>query len=329
MSVWDFVNENPFQQTTLTLAMIKAQYVPGDLGAAGLFEESGVIGVDALIEELQEIVSAIAVKPRGAPGDVLTNDKRKLRSLLIPHLPQQGRITADEIRAIRAFGQEQQSESIESMRNKQLAKMRKKLDYTIEAHRVIALKGGYVDVNGDTANAFTFFGVSAPSSISLALGTAATQIRKLCADIIGAVETGLGGNSYVEVNVQCNPDLWALLIDHPAVKETYLGYVGAAERAGQIMQSFVFGQIRWHRYRGDSSVNMGTKAAYAYPTGVGGMFITRFAPSTWLDSVGAIGIPYYAKALESREGDAIELLSQSNPFNICTRPNAVIPLTTP
>jgi len=329
MSVWDIVNQDPFNTSTLTLAMIKQQHVPNGLSSAGLFQEAGVIGVDALIEELQEIVSQIAVKPRGAPGDVVTTDKRKLRSILIPHLPQQGAITADEIRTLRQFGTEALNESVQSRANAQMMKMRKKLDYTIEAHRVAALKGNFIDRNGDSSSAFTFFGVSAPSAISLALSTSATALRKLCNDIITAVEDGLGGNTYTEINVQCNPDLWGLLIDHPAVKETYLGYQGAAERAGQIIQSFVFGMIRWHRYRGDSTVNMGTKAAYAYPTGVDGMFITRFAPSTWLDSVGTDGLPYYVKALESPDGDAIRLLSQSNPLNICTRPNAVIPLTTP
>lgn len=329
MAVWDIVNQDPFHTTTLTAAIMKAQYVPMGLSAKGLFSEAGVIGVDALIEELQEIVAQIPVKPRGAPGLVNTVDKRKLRSILIPHLPQQGRITADEVRNLRQFGQEIAAETVQSYRDVQLAKMRKKLDYTIEAHRVLALKGSYVDVNGDTSSAFTFFGVSQPSAISLALNVDATKLRKLCADIITAVESGLDGVAYSEINVESNPDLWALLIDHPAVKETYLGYVGAAERAGQIMQSFVFGGIRWHRYRGDSAVNMGTKAAYAYPSGVQDMFLTRFAPSTWLDSVGGVGLPYYVKAFETQEGDAICMLAQSNPLNICTRPNAVIPLTTP
>lgn len=329
MSVWDIVNADPFHTTTLTLAMNKLQHTPSGLTAAGLFQEAGVIGVDALIEELNEIVAQIPVKPRGAPGAVVTADKRKLRSILIPHLPQQGAITADEIRTLRQFGTEALNETVQSYGNKQMAKMRRKLDYTIEAHRVAALKGNFIDVNGDSSSAFTFFGVSVPSSISLALNVSTTQLRKLCNDIITAVEDALGGSAYTEINVQCDPTLWGLLIDHAAVKETYLGYQGAAERAGQILQSFVFGAIRWHRYRGDSDVKMGTKAAYAYPTGVDGMFITRFAPSTWLDSVGTIGLPYYVKAMESPEGDAIRMLAQSNPLNICTRPNAVIPLTTP
>jgi len=329
MSVWDVVNQDPFSLQSLTLAMVKAKYTPGQLGASGLFEEAGVISTEALIEELNELIDQAAVKPRGAPGGVVTNDKRKIHSLRIPHIPQSGRITADEIRALRQFGQEAQMVGIESMRNKQLEKMRRQADYAIEAHRVVALKGSYINVNGDSVSANTLFGTVAASSISLALNVATTALRTKCAEIIQAAEEALDGNTYSEINIQCDKTLWNLLIDHAAVKETYLGYVGAAERAGQIMGSFVFGEIRWHRYRGNSAVSMGTKAAYAYPTGVAGMFITRFAPSTWLDSIGAEGMPYYSKAIETPEGDAIALLSQSNPLNICTRPNAIIPLTTP
>lgn len=329
MSVWDVVNQEPFTLSALTLAMVKAKYVPGQIGAAGLFEEHGVISVDALIEELNELIEQAPVKPRGAPGGVVTNDKRKIRSLRIPHMPQQGRITADEIRALRQFGTEAQMVGIQEMRDRQLAKMRRQADYAIEAHRVVAIKGNYIDVNGDTVSANTLFGTAAATPISLALNNAATKLRAICAEIIETVEEALDGNTYSEINVQCDKTLWNLLIDHSAVKETYLNAVGAAERAGQIMSSFVFGEIRWHRYRGNSSVSMGAKSAYAYPTGVDGMYITRFAPSTYLDSIGAEGLPYYAKAIETEEGDAIKLLSQSNPLNICTRPNAVIPLTTP
>ena len=329
MPVWDVVNQDPFTLSSLAVAVEKMAYVPGQIGASGLFQEAGVLGVEALLEELEEIVGSAAVKPRGAPGTPVVSDKAKLRSLLIPHIPQTGRITADEIRTLRQFGTEQQTVSLQSRRDGQMLKMMKRSDALIEAHRVAAMKNTYIDRNGDAQSASSFFGVTAPSAISLALNSDATKLRTICSQIISAIEAALGGNSYSEINVQCDPTLWDLLIDHPAVKEFHLGYTGAAEREGVILESFVFARIRWHRYRGNASVSMGAKAAYAYPTGVDNLFITRFAPSTWLDSLGAEGMPYYFKARETEDGDAIILLSQSNPLNICTRPNAVIPLTTP
>ena len=36
MSVWDIVNQDPFNTSTLTLAMIKQQHVPMGLTAAGI-----------------------------------------------------------------------------------------------------------------------------------------------------------------------------------------------------------------------------------------------------------------------------------------------------
>lgn len=324
----DIVNHDAFTQLSLTAAITKGTFVPQQLATTGLWQEAGTMSPTALIEELQEIVGQAPVKPRGAPGTVVLNDKRKLRSVVIPHIPQVGRITADEIRNLRAFGSDQQTESLTNMRDQQLAKMRRKIDTTREAHRLLNLKNKFIDANGDEALLSTFFGVSAPASISLALNSDSTKVLDKCAQIIDAVEAALD-ETYEEINVQCDPTMWGPLISHPKVMEVYLGYAGAAERAGNILQSFVFGNIRWHRYRGTSASRVGEKRAYAYPTGVDNMFITRFAPSTWLDSLGVEGLPYYARARMSEQMDAVILDSQSNPVNMCTRPNAVIELTTP
>lgn len=329
MSVWDIVNQDSFQLTTLTAAINKSVYVPGQIGASGLFQERGIVSITALIEELNAARERAQVRPRGAPALAVNRDKRKVRDVRVPHIPQQGAINADEIRTLRAFGQEAMMAGIQELTNQQLTKMRQQSDYAVESHRLTAIKGSFIDANGDTINANTFFGTSAPSTVSLALSTSTTKLRTLCHDIIGTIEDALGGAAYSEIHAWLDPTTWREFVDHASVKETYLGYVGAAERAGQVMGSFVFGEIRWHRYRGAGTDTIGTKAGYAFPVGVDQMFLTRFAPSTWLDSVGSVGLPYYARAKESANGDAIELDSQSNPLNICTRPNAIVPLSTP
>lgn len=67
--------------------------------------------------------------------------------------------------------------------------------------------------------------------------------------------------------------------------------------------------------------------AYAVPQGVTDLFISRFAPANYWETVNTIGVPYYAKIepLEMNKGVNIE--AQSNPLNLCTRPAAVIKLT--
>lgn len=329
MSVWDFVNQDPFTLTNLADWVEKRQYVPGQVGAMGLFEESGVLDDQMLIEELAKAVALLPVKPRGAPGTVVGNDKRKMRPIAVPHIPQQGAISADTIRKLRMVGTENQRMTVEQIRNANFETMLRQTDYTIESHRVAAMKGNYVDNNGDTQSACTFFGVAVPSTISLALNVSTTALETKALEIIDAVETALGGTPYTEINAWLNKDLWALFKAHPMAKEAFTSTVKAAENANKIVESFVLGNIRWHRYRGDSSVNFGTKGGIAFPVGVPGMYRTWYAPSTWLESVGGVGLPYYTKAFEGEEGDNIQLRAQSNPLNICVRPDALIPINTP
>ena len=56
------------------------------------------------------------------------------------------------------------------------------------------------------------------------------------------------------------------------------------------------------------------------------MFLTRFAPADYLETVRGIGLPYYTKTAPMRMNKGIQLESQSNPLNINTRPDAVIRL---
>ena len=92
--------------------------------------------------------------------------------------------------------------------------------------------------------------------------------------------------------------------------------------------SIEFGGIVWERYTG----KVGTIAfidpdtAYVVPEGVPDMFITRFAPADHVDAVNTLGLPYYTSQEILRHGKGVELLSQSNPLSLNTRPAAVIRL---
>ncbi|MDK2124490.1 major capsid protein [Chitinimonas sp. DQS-5] len=71
---------------------------------------------------------------------------------------------------------------------------------------------------------------------------------------------------------------------------------------------------------------MGNDEAYAIPEGVSGLFITRFAPADYLETVNTLGLPYYAKIWPLANDKGLSLEAQSNPPNLCTRPRAVIQL---
>lgn len=327
MPVWNVFDQDAFSLETLTAEINNLAFTPTMIGDMRIFDESGVATISALIEEINEQVALLTPKPRGSSGTVVNADKRKVHDISIPHIPERATIMADSVQGIREFGSESQTKTVESARNERLAKMRRQIDYTIEYHRLLALQGSYMDVNGDIQSAYTKFGGSR-DSVDFVLGTDTTKIREKCLDVIEHVEAGLGGVGYTEIHALASPSLWKKLIAHKKVEETYLNTAMAASLRGGLTGVLEFGDIIWHRYRGAGTVSVTTDKAFAFPVGVPGMYMTRFAPAPYNETVNKIGPPYYAKAKENEFGTGILIEAQSNPLNICLRPTGLVEITT-
>ena len=71
-----------------------------------------------------------------------------------------------------------------------------------------------------------------------------------------------------------------------------------------------------------------TNSAYLVPEGVAELFIARFAPADYVETVNTLGLPYYAKQEAMRMGKGIDIETQSNPITLCTMPRACVKLTT-
>lgn len=328
MSVWNTFDPDAFSLQSLTAAINNAAFTPTQIGAMGIYEEMGQPNLAALIDEINETIGLVAVKPRNSSGQVVTTDKGKVYDFSIPHLPQRGTIMADSVQGVRELGTEGNARTVQSVVNALLLKLRRQNDYTIEYHRLSALTGSYIDVNGDASSLFTKFGVS-QQTVDFLLNNAATKVRSKCLDVQIAMESALGGVPYTGIEALCGATFWDNLITHAMVEQTYLNTQMAASLRQGLLNTLDFGDIRFHRYRGTSSVLISAKHAYAFPVGVPGMFLTRFAPANYEETVNTVGLPYYAKSEPMKFGKGMEIEVQSNPLNICTRPRAVIKLTTP
>lgn len=326
----NFETGDCFTLNTLTAAINAVKYVPGQISALGLFEEAGISTLTALIEEKAGKLSLVPNTPRGAPGQVVTREKRTMRSVVATHLLQDASIMADEIQNVRAFGSENSLDGIAAVRDEHLAQAARSLDATLEWHRIGAIKGEVLDADASTVllDVFNMFGV-VQQSVGMALTTSTTAIRGKCKDILEAVEGALDGISYSGVVAMCGSTFWDKLITHPKIEETYLNTQQAAALRGNPLDSFNFGGIDWTRYRGSVGGNayIHTDEAYAVPRGVPGLFITRYAPADYVEAVNTLGLPRYAKAWEMEGGKGIKMEVQSNPINLCTRPRACIKLT--
>lgn len=328
MQVIDPFAADAFTLTEMVAAINHLPHKPGRLGELGLFAERGVTTTTVMIEEKHGTLELVGTTPRGGPGETKGNDKRKARTFAIPHLQRDDSIMADEILGVRAFGQSA-AETITMKRDEKLAGLKSQLDMTLEYHRMGALKGLILDKDGSTIyNLFTEFGVS-QQTIDMVLDNSATEVRAKCFDVLVAMEDALGGLPYTGAIGLCGDTFWSTLITHKTVKETYANTAMAGSLRADPREVMYFGGIAWERYRGKNGATpyVGASDAYVVPTGVPGMFQTVFAPADYTETVGTIGLPYYAKTAQKRMDKGLDIEAQSNPLNLCTIPRAVVKVT--
>lgn len=326
MAAWNPFSTNAFELISLTASINKLPFQPMRIAELGLFEEAGVSTLDVAIEEQNGTLQLLTAKPRNAPGTAITADLRAIRPIRIPHIPATGAVVADEVQNIRAFGSETMAQTVQGKINAELAKGRRSIDYTIETHRAAAIMGSYYNANGSTTSLYTEFGV-AQQSVGMVLLTAATKVRTKVMTILQAIKAGLGGIPYRGVRVLCGDTFWASLIGHEVINASYLNSQDNAAIRGDPAKAFAWGGVTWEWYSGTSDCMIPLTEAYAIPEGVPGMFITRYAPAPYQETVNTTGLPYYAKAEPMKFGKGVELEMQSNALSICTIPRAVIKLT--
>ncbi len=324
MAMIDPFTPNAFSLLTLTASINNLQFVPMRLSS--LFEEQGINTLDAAIEERDGVLSLVDVAPRNAPGKVIVAEKRRIKSFRVPHLPERATILADEVQGIRAFGSENVTEVVQSRVTDRLGWMRRNIDYTLENHRMQTILGNFVDSNGDMVSLFTTFNV-AQSTLAFTLGVTTTKVRSKCNQALGLMENALDGLPFTNVRVLCGLNFWDALVTHPMVEQTYLNTQMAADLRNDPRLEFSFAGLTFERYRGTNAVKIPDNEAYAYPEGVPGLFLTRFAPANYIETVNTIGLPYYAKSEPLPMGKGYVIEAQSNPLNLITRPASIIKLT--
>jgi hypothetical protein len=320
--------EKAFSLTSLTAAINVSPFKPYRLGQLGIFEEMGVAQTIVKVEQLNGSLAIVGTAPRGASGQVFNGDKRKELTFSIPHIPALAGLDADELQNIRQFGSEATSDSVIAARDRLVGKMRAGLELTIEAHRIGALKGLVLDKDGSTLiDLFTSFGVTQQTT-GMALTTAGTVVRKKVAAAIVQVETALGGVPYSGLRALCGVNFFDELASHPNVEKFWIN-TPAAQGFAQAdpYQAIQFAGVTWERYRGVSGCTIGDDDAYLVPSGIPGLFITRYAPANYIETVNTIGLPMYAKSETRDMGKGYDIEAQTNPLNLCTRPNAIVKLT--
>ena len=333
MPALDIFSSSAFSMVALTDAINHMPFVPGRIGQLGLFREQGVSTTSVMIEEREGNLTLVETTSRGAPAVQHVANKRKARSLSVPHVALEDTILADEVQNVRAFGSENQLEGVQNVVNQRLSEMASKIDATLEHLRIGAIKGLILDADGSAViyDLFTEFGVTAYTEVDFDLDNASPApgaVKKKCHDIRRKIEDELGVVPYDHIHAMCGPDFFDDLITHPEVEKAYERWLdGAFLRQGQARGSFEYAGILFEEYRGKvGSVDFTDAAkAYFFPVGVPGLFRQYNAPADFVETANTIGLPRYAKqAVDQQFARWVMLHVQSNPLPICTRPRVLL-----
>lgn len=321
-------SNSPFELTALTAAINVAPFKPYQIGGSGIFAEAGVAQTTAKVERMNGALALVNTAARGAAGQSTSADKRREFVFQIPHLPMLSGIDADEMQNVRLFGTENQPDTVTAARDRLLTKMRASLELTIEAHRIGALKGLILDKDGSTLlDLNAAFGTTQQTQ-AMGLNVATTVVKQKISAAVSKMQSALGAAAESGRIAFCHSNFYDTLVNHANVEKFWLN-TPAAQSLAQIdpTQAVTFHGVTFVRYRGGAGVDIDADTAYLVPQGIPDLFITRFAPANYESTVNTMGLPFYASAEPRDFNKGWDVEAQTNPLNLCTRPDAVIKLT--
>jgi len=294
------------------------QYVPGTFSP--LFESRSLNGTIFALEDVPiQGYNDIPETPRGSAGKVETLVRRAVHTFNTKHYRVDGAVYADEVLNMRGTGVVNAVDIIQQRRDETMAKLRRDIDMKHEALRLACI------VTPDNA-----FG-SKPADQQIALNTDATKTRsEIFTKITKPLETALDGLPFSGIHAYCEDTFWTKLFENAAIKATYDGWSMAASLRNDPREMVNYGGVTWERYRGHGSIAIPTGKAIVLPVGVPQMFLQAFAPADTLDTVGtgSMGTPYFPQAIPSADNRRWYMEIQTNCVMVCTRPTAVLTITT-
>lgn len=325
----DVFKDDAFTMSSLTALIALQPHQPSRITQLGYFNETGVPTTTVLIERTLGGLALVGNQPRGGTVQNVNAEKRDVTPFVVPHLPQNATIYADEIQNLRAAGEESNAETMSTYVAQRLATMRRRLDATMEYHRISALQGKVLDANGTTVitDLFTAFNIT-QQTLAMDLDNDATDVRARAIQATRLSEDALGGVGVASYRAFCSDSFFDALISHPKVEVAYERWNQGEFLRSDPRAGFLFANIIWENYRG--AVNgvkfIADDHAILVPEGVIDLNVCNFAPADTMSAANTMGLPYYAQQEVLRMDKGVELEAQTNPANLCTRPDAIIRL---
>ena len=332
----DVFSNNAFTVRSLTAQVEKVDYLPQMLGTLGIFDPRPVMTEDIYIDRRDRSLTLIPTSPRGAAPYQLDPAKRDAVPFKTTRLAKASTISATEIAKVRAFNRENEVETMQGEGALRLADLRRDMELTHEHHRLGAVQGVVVDADGTSivADYYDVFGVTKPAAINFALDTQATDVRGKCVALARTMLRAARGAipATASIHALAGDEFYDKLVSHEKVEKFYLNRPGRdMAEEGRAFETFTFGNITWHNYRGTedgSEVAIAADEAKFFPVGAPGVFMKAMAPADeYVAHVGELGKDVYARQYADHhdpsmvKGRVVQV--DSYPLYICARPEVL------
>jgi hypothetical protein len=295
-----------------------------------LFETGGLLTTTAKFDRTSFGLRLVQSSARGTDAPASRKSARDMVHIEAVRLAEEMTVDAAEIQNLRRLGSAGDVESVEGYIARELREPVANVRATLEWHRVGALRGLVLDADGAViTDLWTKMGVTAPTDVEFvldAVSPAPGAVRKLCAQVVRAIEDELGGQGYGEIQAFVGHAFFDAITNHPEVTATYLNQQAAAElRGGTANGELVYGGIRFIRYRGKiGAVDfVAADEARFFPTGAG-VFHQLFAPADRMAFVNSLGMAEYALPYVDPKDRFRSVEIQSNPITVCLRPGVLL-----
>lgn len=333
MATMDIFNNSAFSVTSLSGMVEKMDYKPQLLGSLGVFTPEPVRTRNIFVDRIDGGLTLIPTSADGAPPDVLDGEDRDAVSLKTTRLAKRFTLTAAELDGIRATGTESELMGVQNEFGRRMQRLRNDMDVTHEHHRLGALQGVLLDSDGSTViyDYSTEFNEAIPAAISFELDVTTTDVNGVCKDVArGMARSGRGSLAGASIHALAGDDFYDALVTHPNVEKFYLNHAAARDlqsQQDQIFESFRFGGITFHNYRGtddNSTVAVPTAEAKFFPVGARDVFKVAYAPLETLQFVGSPGQSVYAMTVRDEQRNFwVKGEIYSYPLFFCQQPRVL------
>lgn len=339
----------PYTNSDLTLEVNKIPNQFGLLNALGIAPIEPKASILVRIETRNGVLHVLSAEPRGAPGELSPGITEGAVILEIPHFPHMERIVVGDVdNLLEVVNGQVTPRSLDRELARKLMMIRRNHNITLEYIRIGMLRGLIKDGKGRTLyDLFDVFGIT-KKVVDFKLGTAGTNIRDKCEEVVDHQMTNLQGETTSGAQAVVSPKWFSAFIAHDNVEKFWLQAQNSSEHrelnrqmsGGNWGRVFEFGDLLIREYKGGLPVkdqagvitteaNVEVGKGHAYPAGTQSMMATFEGPVHHIDMVNEAPDQdtIYISQKELDHGEGIELKSQSNRVAICKQPETLVELT--